>query len=131
MNKILITGGLGNLGSWLTRHFTALNFEVFVLAKNKRPILSNEKFISVVTLHHWRIVKTNWAISPLIMSFTRPVSMTCLLKTMLHWLWKSIPKAHEISLKPSTKPSSKTLFTFLLFMCTALLKEILLKRVHS
>jgi len=44
MNKILITGGLGNLGSWLTRHFTALDFEVFVLAKNKRPILSNEKF---------------------------------------------------------------------------------------
>ena len=44
MNKILITGGLGNLGSWLTRHFTALAFDVYVLAKNKRPILANQNF---------------------------------------------------------------------------------------
>jgi UDP-glucose 4-epimerase len=44
MKKILITGGLGNLGSWLTRHFTALDFEVFVLAKNKRAILANQAF---------------------------------------------------------------------------------------
>lgn len=42
--KVLITGGLGNLGSWLTRHFTQLNFDVYVLAKNKRPILESQKF---------------------------------------------------------------------------------------
>lgn len=42
--KILITGGLGNLGSWLTRHFTSLNFDVYVLAKNKREILAEQKF---------------------------------------------------------------------------------------
>lgn len=42
--KILITGGLGNLGSWLTRHFTSLNYDVYVLAKNKREILATQKF---------------------------------------------------------------------------------------
>lgn len=43
MKKILITGGLGNLGSWLTSHFSK-NWDVYVLAKNKRPILKDEKF---------------------------------------------------------------------------------------
>lgn len=43
MKKILITGGLGNLGSWLTSHFSK-NWDVYVLAKNKRPILNDEKF---------------------------------------------------------------------------------------
>jgi UDP-glucose 4-epimerase len=43
MEKILITGGLGNLGSWLTSHFSK-NWDVYVLAKNKRPILKDEKF---------------------------------------------------------------------------------------
>jgi nucleoside-diphosphate-sugar epimerase len=42
--KILITGGLGNLGSWLTRHFSSLDNEVYVLAKNKRAILTEQKF---------------------------------------------------------------------------------------
>ncbi|MFN8437247.1 MAG: NAD(P)-dependent oxidoreductase [Cytophagales bacterium] len=42
-NKILITGGLGNLGSWLTSHF-AKNWDVYVLAKNKRPILKDQNF---------------------------------------------------------------------------------------
>ena len=44
MSKVLITGGLGNLGSWLTRHFTQLNYEVYVLAKNKREILDKQNF---------------------------------------------------------------------------------------
>ncbi|HTF80354.1 MAG TPA: NAD(P)-dependent oxidoreductase [Cytophagales bacterium] len=43
MKKILITGGLGNLGSWLTAHF-AKNWDVYVLAKNKRPILEDQAF---------------------------------------------------------------------------------------
>ncbi|MBY0424045.1 MAG: SDR family oxidoreductase [Cytophagales bacterium] len=44
MPSILITGGLGNLGSWLTQHFVDKGFNVSVLAKNKRPILSNLAF---------------------------------------------------------------------------------------
>ncbi len=44
MKSILITGGLGNLGSWLTSHFVEKNFEVTVLAKNLRPILQNLSF---------------------------------------------------------------------------------------
>ncbi len=31
--KILITGGLGNLGSWLTRHFAEQGFDVYVLTR--------------------------------------------------------------------------------------------------
>ncbi len=31
--KLLITGGLGNIGSWITEHF-ANNYEVYVLSKN-------------------------------------------------------------------------------------------------
>ena len=44
MSTILITGGLGNLGSWLTDHFVNKGFQVTVLAKNKRPILSSLQF---------------------------------------------------------------------------------------
>ena len=32
-NKLLITGGLGNLGSWLTEYFSH-KFDVYVLSKN-------------------------------------------------------------------------------------------------
>ena len=42
--RVLITGGLGNLGSWLTRHFVGSEHEVTVLAKNKRPILEDLNF---------------------------------------------------------------------------------------
>ena len=42
--NILITGGLGNLGSWLTRHFVGTEHTVTVLAKNKRPILQDLDF---------------------------------------------------------------------------------------
>ena len=38
-DKILITGGLGNLGSWLTRSFCKANFDVTVLSKTNRNIL--------------------------------------------------------------------------------------------
>jgi UDP-glucose 4-epimerase len=44
MPSILITGGLGNLGSWLTDHFVNKGYQVSVLAKNKRPILSGLNF---------------------------------------------------------------------------------------
>lgn len=44
MKRILITGGLGNLGSWLTRHFVANGFDVDVLATNQRPILEDLSF---------------------------------------------------------------------------------------
>jgi len=42
--NILITGGLGNLGSWLTRHFVGTEHQISVLAKNKRPILQELDF---------------------------------------------------------------------------------------
>ncbi|MFN0049569.1 MAG: NAD-dependent epimerase/dehydratase family protein [Cytophagales bacterium] len=44
MPKILITGGLGNLGSWLTEHFALNGFEVYVLAKNFRQIVTTAKY---------------------------------------------------------------------------------------
>ena len=43
--KLLITGGLGNLGSWLTEYFCQQpEYEVFVLASHKRPILTELDF---------------------------------------------------------------------------------------
>ena len=43
--KILITGGLGNLGSWLTDYFCRqTDYEVFVLASRERPILTELDF---------------------------------------------------------------------------------------
>ncbi len=42
--KILITGGYGNLGSWLTKHFCERGYEVTVLASRQRPILKDLKF---------------------------------------------------------------------------------------
>lgn len=44
MTKILITGGLGNLGSWLTEYFSENGFEVWVLTKNYRKLSSKAKF---------------------------------------------------------------------------------------
>lgn len=41
---ILITGGLGNLGSWLTEHFVNQDYKVTVLAKRKRLILQELDF---------------------------------------------------------------------------------------
>lgn len=35
MKKILITGGLGNLGYWLTKHFLKAGFDVYVLSRKK------------------------------------------------------------------------------------------------
>jgi UDP-glucose 4-epimerase len=42
--KVLITGGLGNLGSWLTTHFASKDYQVTVLAKTRRPILLDIPF---------------------------------------------------------------------------------------
>ena len=43
--KILITGGLGNLGSWLTDYFCQeTTYDVYVLASRQRPILTDLPF---------------------------------------------------------------------------------------
>ena len=43
--KLLITGGLGNLGSWLTDYFCQqTDYDVFVLASRQRPILTDIDF---------------------------------------------------------------------------------------
>ncbi|MDX2188763.1 MAG: NAD(P)-dependent oxidoreductase [Bacteroidota bacterium] len=44
MSKILITGGLGNLGSWLTEYFCENGYEVWALAKNYRKLNTKAKF---------------------------------------------------------------------------------------
>lgn len=44
VKNLLITGGLGNLGSWLTSYFVNSGYKVTVLAKNRRPILSDLNF---------------------------------------------------------------------------------------
>lgn len=42
---ILITGGLGNLGAWMTDHFVSKNeYDVYVLTKNDRDILVDHSF---------------------------------------------------------------------------------------
>ena len=40
-HKVLITGGLGNLGSWLTEHFLNQGYEVWVMAKNHRKLATD------------------------------------------------------------------------------------------
>lgn len=44
MKKILITGGMGNLGSWLTHHFCLLDYDVTVLTKRIRTLEFEQKF---------------------------------------------------------------------------------------
>nr|WKN34292.1 NAD-dependent epimerase/dehydratase family protein [Tunicatimonas sp. TK19036] len=45
MKKLLITGGLGNLGSWFTDYFSKQSeYEVHVLASRTRPILQDANF---------------------------------------------------------------------------------------
>lgn len=46
--KVLITGGYGNLGSWLTRHFCGQGHEVSILASRKRSILDSLDFKLIV-----------------------------------------------------------------------------------
>lgn len=63
MKNILITGGLGNLGSWLTEHFALKNeeYQVYVLAKNYRNI----KTIGKYKLINCNIADTNDCINTL------------------------------------------------------------------
>ncbi len=42
--KILITGGLGNLGSWLTEYFINKGEQVFTFSKNERNVLKDLNF---------------------------------------------------------------------------------------
>ena len=44
IKKILITGGMGNLGSWLTHHFCSLNYDVTVLTKRVRKLEFEQNF---------------------------------------------------------------------------------------
>lgn len=44
MKKILITGGMGNLGSWLTNHFSSRDYEVTVLTKRQRNLEFEQNF---------------------------------------------------------------------------------------
>jgi len=45
MKKLLITGGLGNLGSWLTDYFAQQpDYEVYVLTSRQRSILTEAQF---------------------------------------------------------------------------------------
>lgn len=43
-NSVLITGGLGNLGSWLTQHFVQQGWKVYVLSRNKRQLQGVEGY---------------------------------------------------------------------------------------
>jgi UDP-glucose 4-epimerase len=45
--KILITGGMGNLGSWLTEHFVLQGFEVTILTRNARTLEGVQGFKTV------------------------------------------------------------------------------------
>ena len=42
--KVLITGGLGNLGSWITAHFCDVGYDVYVLTKNNRSLTEKHPF---------------------------------------------------------------------------------------
>ncbi|AWW00648.1 NAD-dependent epimerase/dehydratase family protein [Arcticibacterium luteifluviistationis] len=46
--KILITGGLGNLGSWLTEHFCNQGYDVTVLTKRLRKLEFDSPFKTLV-----------------------------------------------------------------------------------
>ena len=48
MKKVLITGGLGNLGSWITSHFSKKEYDVYVLTKNKRQLTEELSFTLIV-----------------------------------------------------------------------------------
>ncbi|WP_171946641.1 NAD-dependent epimerase/dehydratase family protein [Flaviramulus basaltis] len=45
---ILITGGLGNLGSWLTNHYCNLGYDVTVLTQRKRKLEFNLQFKTII-----------------------------------------------------------------------------------
>lgn len=42
--KVLVTGGLGNLGSWITRHLAGAGFEVHVLTRKERFALEDTDY---------------------------------------------------------------------------------------
>jgi len=46
--QILITGGLGNLGSWLTEYFVANNFDVTVFSLRNRNVLGGLSFKKII-----------------------------------------------------------------------------------
>lgn len=39
--RILITGGLGNLGSWITKYLASLNYEIIVLSRKETNLIEN------------------------------------------------------------------------------------------
>lgn len=42
--KVLITGGFGNLGSWITKYFATCDYEIFLLTRKENKIFPNIKY---------------------------------------------------------------------------------------
>lgn len=43
-NKVLVTGGFGNLGSWITLHLASLGYEIYVLTRKEKHKFKNIKY---------------------------------------------------------------------------------------
>ncbi|WP_345993693.1 NAD(P)-dependent oxidoreductase [Sulfurimonas sp. HSL-1716] len=42
--KVLVTGGLGNLGSWISAHLANLGYEVYILSRSSKQKIANIKY---------------------------------------------------------------------------------------
>ncbi len=42
--KVLITGGFGNLGSWITIYLASIGYEVYILTREKKYVFENIKY---------------------------------------------------------------------------------------
>lgn len=43
-NKVLVTGGFGNLGSWITLHLASLGYEIYILTRKEKHKFKNIKY---------------------------------------------------------------------------------------
>ncbi|HLF34047.1 MAG TPA: SDR family oxidoreductase [Cyclobacteriaceae bacterium] len=48
LKSVLITGGFGNLGSWLVDFLSGKGFKVYVLSRSEKSFLSREKYIPII-----------------------------------------------------------------------------------
>ena len=48
LGKVLITGGFGNLGSWLTIHLSSLGYDVYILSRNSQNIFDADVKYTVI-----------------------------------------------------------------------------------
>ena len=46
--RILITGGMGNLGSWLVRYFVKENYEVYAVSRSEKNYNRNDGYSLVL-----------------------------------------------------------------------------------